>query len=371
MWRFDDDETLRRSLPWPATGPILSSSYSRGRASRYVGKSVAAHEGSDDQRDDSSKGKGLAVEDDDPESQSHPQARYNSRRPRISLYPSLVLFVLATLLWPSFSNAASSTQHTLSPRDLSKRAIPVSSDHWADALARRQTVPQSIAAENRVDVSISSPFTCAPFNVTWDPTKGTPPFTLFIGVTLWFPLAIVQIPETYADPTLRQWLYQIDLPQFQDGPSAVGNTPSIMAAIVDSTGSMGNTSAFALVNNTDTSCARMTGGVDFNSWSTGGPIQCSKWDLGWNITSSTVAPITPFILPEMQPPLLLTPPANLSSESDGTGGMQWQVSVPAQTRIVYGITDSGPEGNAGVGGINIVGQDQVSVEMKSCERGKP
>lgn len=66
----------------------------------------------------------------------------------------------------------------------------------------------------------------------------------------------------------------------------------------------------------------------------------------------------PFILPERQPPILLTPPANLAPEEDGTGGMEWTVTVPGGTTLLYSITDTGNDLTGGVGGKNLVAVDQ-------------
>lgn len=286
------------------------------------------------------------------------RSRKSGRGPDSRLASLALLVLCATLAFFPTMIAASSP---LDPRSLSKRAQPADLNDLAHPLRKRQSANAGISSDHNVQVTISQPRTCAPLNITWDPTKGTPPFTLAVFAELWFPLVTVSIPATYADTSLRQWLYQIDLPQFQDGPTAVGNNPSIIAAIVDSTGQMANTSNFLTVDNSDISCARQPGSVEFNTWSEGGPVQCNNWSLGWNVSGTAFkGPMVPFILPQEQPPILLDPPDNYTSSDDGTGGMQWQVSVPYGSYIVYSISDAGTGGTGGVGGKNLVGLDQYA-----------
>ncbi|CAO1616669.1 unnamed protein product [Parajaminaea phylloscopi] len=249
---------------------------------------------------------------------------------------------------------------SLSARDLSKRAVPGHAMDVAQALVKRQSSAESaIAAAHHVDISLSQPATCAPLNITWDPSKGTPPFTLMIIAELWYQLAVVTIPATYANTSLPLWLYQYQMPSFKN--SAVTNAPSIAAAIVDSTGKMANTSSFIQVDNSDESCDRPRSNLEFESWSSGAPVQCQNWSIGWNISGKGfVGPMIPFILPERQPPILLTPPSNLTSEPDGTGGLTWTVSVPGSTPLLYSITDSGNGLTGGVGGKNVVAVDSYT-----------
>lgn len=200
-------------------------------------------------------------------------------------------------------------------------------------------------------------------NITWDPTKGTPPFTLLVVAELWFQLALVSIPETYADPTLRQWLYQIDLPCFKDPPEGVPAQPAIVASIIDSTGMMANTSEFMQVDNTDESCARASGAPEFESWSEGPPVMCGPWQLGWNVTGTGfVGPMLPFMLPERQPPVLIPSPneKQLVDNADGSGGFLWNVTVPYGTLLLFHFIDQGNGKTGGVGGRNQVALDQVS-----------
>lgn len=273
------------------------------------------------------------------------------------------LVLLMAFAWPSVlaqtpGDGSHLNLHHLNARELSKRVLPGHAKHMAEALTKRQSTSSSqIDADHRTELSISTPKTCAPLNITWDPTKGTPPFTLMVLAELWFQLAVVTIPASYADTSLRRWLYQIDLPSFKDGPTT--RSPTILAAIVDSTGKMANTSSFIQVDNSDESCAKDSSVLEFESWSEGAPVQCAPWKLGWNITGTGfVGPMLPFILPERQPPILLTPPKNLTSFNEGTGGMTWNVTVPGGTSILFSITDSGTGLTGGVGGKNLVAVDQ-------------
>lgn len=92
-------------------------------------------------------------------------------------------------------------------------------------------------------------------------------------------------------------------------------------------------------------------------------MQCQSWALGWNVSAPTfVGPLIGMILPERRPPVLLSPPENLILDPDGTGGMNWTVAIPAGTYITYAMIDGGTGGSGGIGGKNLVGSDQVSVE---------
>lgn len=103
----------------------------------------------------------------------------------------------------SFAGSQSQAS-SLSARELSRRALPGHAMHMAEALRKRQSTSDSqINADHRFEVSISQPRTCAPLNVTWDPTKGTPPFTLMIIAELWFQLAVVTSEYTAAICFLR------------------------------------------------------------------------------------------------------------------------------------------------------------------------
>jgi hypothetical protein len=78
----------------------------------------------------------------------------------------------------------------LSPRELSQRALPATYNDFIAPLQKRQGT-DNVTADHLVDLNLSPPATCSTLNITWDPSKGTAPFTLAIFVELWFPLAIV------------------------------------------------------------------------------------------------------------------------------------------------------------------------------------
>ena len=90
---------------------------------------------------------------------------------------------------------------------------------------------QTTVNDTTFELSVSSPATCKTLNITWDPTKGTAPFTLLVVAELWFPLALVEIDaDYYSDPDLRQWLYQMTLPSFATGTELGSPTaPNIVA----------------------------------------------------------------------------------------------------------------------------------------------
>ncbi|CAO1638430.1 unnamed protein product [Sympodiomycopsis kandeliae] len=289
-------------------------------------------------------------------------------RPRRAVECLTMFIVVILFVCTSATLAVASTppnhydRPQLSPRELSRRAQPADVSDFTAALARRQSSTQGIAPDHEAPISMSQPSTCSPLNITWDPTKGTPPFTIFVAAELWFPIAIVSIPATYADPTLRQWLYQVNLPSFKNPPPGSSETPVIFASVVDSTGLMANTSAFLVADNADAACDKAPGMIEFESWTEGGPTQCQPWHLGWNVTGTKFkGPMKPMMFPEKQPPLALTPPLNVSAELDGTGGMDWTVTVPSGTLIIYSIADEGSPGDGGgVGGKNQVGYNQYA-----------
>lgn len=293
--------------------------------------------------------------------------RRTRRSPRWHWPPIIytALFALVAMLTLPTAIAAdlpSFERRILSPRELSKRALPASAADLRSSLARRQSSPAArISEEHRFEVGMSQPKTCAPLDITWDPTKGTPPFTLMVTAELWFQIAIVSIPATYADLTLRRWLYQVDMPSFKNGPTT--NQPAIVATIIDSTGMMANTSTFMQVDNSDESCDRAVGTPEFESWTDGAPVQCGPWSFGWNVSGKGfVGPLNNYVLPERQPPILLPSPSEkqLVNSADGSGGYTWNVTVPYGTLLLYTMMDEGNGKSGGVGGRNQVALDQVS-----------
>ncbi|SPO30794.1 uncharacterized protein UTRI_05590_B [Ustilago trichophora] len=197
---------------------------------------------------------------------------------------------------------------------------------------------------HNINVQVSQPVMCEYMNITFDPSRGTPPYTVMISVEDYWPVAI-SLPQSYDDASKDLWLYQYAVPTFK------GNTtnPSLIVSVTDSTGLMSNSSSFLSVNspNAGATCAPFEYQSSFYFYTERAASQCQDYDIFWN--GSYAPPVTAIFLPELAPPIYVPAPAA------ATSNMSWQVAMSGGTRFVMTLGDSRAlNGNAGVSKLNIV-----------------
>ncbi|CEH17486.1 hypothetical protein CBOM_03907 [Ceraceosorus bombacis] len=218
-------------------------------------------------------------------------------------------------------------------------------------------VTPSGSADNLVDVGITQPQSCAPLNITFDPSKGKPPYTVHIAFSEWYPY-IFSVPASYSDPTLGLWLVQFMVPMFQQAGVQGPTNPNMIVSVSDSTGAMTNSSVIAQVNSPSAgvTCAGISGSLDFIFWSDPSQTQCLPFSITWareGTQKGWTPPLGLFFLPEQTPPLYL-PIANATA-----GGLNWTMIIPAGKRFLMTMSDAGPLGG-GVSGLNTVGGSEYA-----------
>ena len=186
---------------------------------------------------------------------------------------------------------------------------------------------------------------CEYMNITFDPSRGTPPYTVMISIEDYWPVT-VSLPSTYDDATKDMWLYQYAVPTF------TGNTtnPSLIVSVTDSTGLMSNSSSFVQVAspNAGATCPAFHYDPTYFFYTEHTATLCQDYDIFWNGTDYTT-PMTAIFLPESAPPIYVPAP------STATNNMTWQVVMEGGTRFVTTLGDSSNTGsNGGVSRLNIV-----------------
>lgn len=182
---------------------------------------------------------------------------------------------------------------------------------------------------------------CQYMNITFDPSRGSPPYTLMISIEDYWP-EIISLPATYDDASKDLWLYQYNVPTFT-GPTT---NPNMIVSVSDSTGLMSNSSNFVQVldPNVGATCPPFQYSSPFYFYTEHAASMCQDYDVFWNGTFTP--PIAALFLPESAPPIYVPTPANDLN-------LTWQVSMEGGTRFVSTISDSRGT-NGGVSKFNIV-----------------
>lgn len=205
-------------------------------------------------------------------------------------------------------------------------------------------ISASSPPNHNINVEVSQPVMCELMNITFDPSRGTPPYTVMISIEDYWPVTI-SLPSSYDDASKDLWLYQYAVPTFRDNTT----NPSMIVSVTDSTGLMSNSSSFVTVNspNPGTTCAPFTYEGTFYFYTERASSMCQDYDIFWN--GSYAPPVTALFLPESAPPIYVPAPVG------STNNMSWQVAMQGGTRFVMSLADSRQmNGNAGVSKLNIV-----------------
>lgn len=234
----------------------------------------------------------------------------------------------STLAWPTATPSQSSGA------DANRQLVAVATN----------AASSSAPLNHNVDIQISQPTMCQPMNITFDPSRGTPPYTLMVTFEDYWPV-VLDLSSTFDDPTKDLWLYQFPVPLF------TGNTtnPSAIVSVTDSTGLMSNSSTFAQVLSpaNGATCTALEYSSSFIFYTKGLPSMCQDYEIFWN--GSFAPPMTAIFLPEAAPPIFVTA-ATLVSDS-----MNWLVAMSGGTRFLMTMGDSrASNSNGGVSKLNIV-----------------
>ena len=236
--------------------------------------------------------------------------------------------------------------------DFRSLALPTLSPYrFSDANEMKQlaavatgTADSSDPPNHNVNVQVSQPTMCQPMNITFDPSRGTPPYTVMVTAEDYWPVTI-SLPASYDDASKDLWLYQYSVPLYS------GNTsnPNMLVSVTDSTGLMSNSSSFvqALSPVNGATCAPMEYTSSFYFYTERPASMCQDYEIFWN--GSYAPPISTIFLPEAAPPLYVASPPS------ATNNMTWQVAMTGGTRFLMTMADSrAVNGNAGVSKLNIV-----------------
>lgn len=199
------------------------------------------------------------------------------------------------------------------------------------------------------EVDVSPPTTCEPMNITFNTQGGVAPFTIFVGFSDWYAYT-VSIPSTYADADVQTWLYQFNVPVFRPFVSPSSPTPNSVVVVSDSTGNLMNSSSFQTVVEGDTSCAGVSGLLDFTFYTDQTITTCSPLQINWGYTAPLPGwkdPLDIFLLPERAPPVHI-PVSNSSA-----GQLSYNVTLQPGTNVMLTMMSQG--GSGGVSGENTVG----------------
>lgn len=221
---------------------------------------------------------------------------------------------------------------------------------WCAAQTATPTsMPNTRAVDPSQDVGftidVTQPVVCQPMNVTFDPRKGTPPYSLMIAIEDWWPL-VVDLPATYDDPTKALWLYQFPVPTFNGATT----NPNLIVSVVDSSGLISNSSIILHVQNSTSgtaTCAPYAGEGDFIFYTEKAASQCQDYDIVWK--GNYTAPLELVFLPEAAPPIYVP----VASDRAVAGNMTWTVAMRGGTRFLLTMGDAGVN-TGGVSKLNIV-----------------
>lgn len=281
-------------------------------------------------------------------SNTHP----SSRRRKVSKWSINQLAIMAAILSLLSSTHASSLLHS----------TPSKPESIATLIKRRKDLLERdfTAANNlqQFDISVSPPTSCEPIQIVFSTLGGLPPFTIFIGFDNWFSYS-ESIPSTYADPDVKTWLYEFDVPNFANSPP-YPDSPEMFVIVGDSTGKLLNSSIFQTVETSNLGCAKANVPLDFTFYTSNNSNVCSDIQVNWDSMSNTsvtfTAPMDLYLIPSQQPPLHIAVP-NVTALTLNT-----TLSVSPGSPYMFAMTDA--HGIGGVSGYNIVGLNEY--EGKNC-----
>ena len=273
---------------------------------------------------------------------------------KFSLLLVLLLCSFITTITATAVPAATSSHGNVSSTSIASSpaaAIPTSYQSPGVSGYRQlaaEGVPTQVAAteatNHNIDVQVSQPVMCEPMNITFDPSRGTPPYTVMISFEDYWPVT-VSLPASFDDPTKDMWLYQYTMPMFT-GETA---NPSMIVSVTDSTGLMSNSSSFVQAQSPSNgnTCAPFEYSSSFIFYTEQAASQCQDYNIFWN--GSYAPPMNAIFLPESAPPIYVAGP------STNANNMSWQVAMSGGTRFVMTMADSrAASGNGGVSKLNIV-----------------
>ncbi|SPO48434.1 uncharacterized protein PSANT_06125 [Moesziomyces antarcticus] len=241
------------------------------------------------------------------------------------------------------------------PSQAAPTPIPASTTADRDYQQLAADASTSSAPPNHnVDVQVAQPVECDYMNITFDPSRGTPPYTVMISIEDYWPVT-VSLPATYDDASKDLWLYQYPVPSFT-GPT---KNPSLIVTVTDASGLMANSSAFVQVNSAPTgaTCAPFDYAGSFFFYTQGAASMCQDYSIFWD--GSYAPPVTAVFLPELAPPIYVPAPSLTSSN------MSWEVAMQGGTRFVMTLGDSrAVGGSGGVSKLNIVALNEYYTD--SC-----
>lgn len=145
-------------------------------------------------------------------SSKQPRGLRRRKRPRRVLFlPLLPTTTLLSSLFVAFASVSVSASAVADEKRLPRRsdegamraagsAVPVNANRaLSDMMMQRErrlarravdAAEEEPAVEAAFTVNVSPPVTCSPLNITFDPRGGTPPYTVFIAATNWYPFAV-------------------------------------------------------------------------------------------------------------------------------------------------------------------------------------
>jgi len=259
----------------------------------------------------------------------------------------------AFALVPMAVNASSVLQqHELFRRDVITRSAEIDSSISLGNLIRKRDKAKRQYGPNQnlnFAVNVTPPKTCEPMNITFNTQGGQAPYTVFVGFSDWYGYT-VQLPASYADADVSTWLYQFNVPVFRPLVASSSATPNSVVVVSDSTGNLMNSSSFQTVVEDNTSCAGVSGSLDFTFYTGDTITACQPLQINWGHVPPQPGwtdPLSIYMLREMAPPVYL-PVTNSSA-----GSLQYNVVLTPGTNVMFTMTDK--NGSGGVSGQNTVG----------------
>jgi hypothetical protein len=274
------------------------------------------------------------------------------RRRRTQMSRLLIGIASAAFALVPMVKASSVPQHDLFSRDVVTREAQIDTSlSLANLIRKRDKAKRQYGPNQNLNfaVNVTPPKTCEPMNITFNTQGGQPPYTIFVGFSNWYGYT-VQLPASYADGDVSTWLYQFNVPVFRPVVASSSTTPNSVVVVSDSTGNLMNSSSFQTVVEDNTSCAGVSGSVDFTFYTGDAITACQPLQINWGYVAPQPGwkdPLSIYLLREMAPPIYL-PVTNSSA-----GLLQYNVALKPGTNVMFTMT--GKNGSGGVSGQNTVG----------------